>query len=424
MTQSPDSQLAHRSLQAAVGLLHAARALNTLDVGALSRLLSPLGLAHQGSDHAALFSGVPRREGSMVMGLGVLPWPSPPRMVGDDVLVSGRAAQLDMALRLAAGHLLGMVPAQLRFTAEPSPTEKVPLMQLLASVGEDTTPVTLVLGPPALTHELLSPVARDLQPVLQVLARRQQLPAPQPANDVTYDLLPVLLGQDPAMRDERVLNDARAGVYATAGGALVDLAAVDVEGVDERVAGVLKNPEGLVLAAEPELAALLLPRLASRLRAVLVLAPSDVGTGVAVEIPARLVDAESQHTVVGLLEDAALQGKDVALEGGGVVVGETALGAPSPLLVGVARRASGESKAPVMDAASLRAAFLLRALKADGALAPRCRHSVVLYDAQRAGVGRAVAAAFLANNVSGRTVAAPSSSSAPGGGSKKIRIRG
>ena len=420
MTLTLDSQLAHRSLQAAAGLLHAARALNILDVGALSRLLSPLGLAHQGSDHAALFAAVPRREGGMVMGLGARPWPSPPRMVGDDVMVCGHAAQMDMALRLAAGHFLGLVPAQLRFSAEPSPSEKVPLMQLLASVGDGTSPLTLVLGPPPLTHELLSPVPRDLQPVLQVLARRHQLPAPQPANDLTYDLLPLLMGQDPAMRDERVLNDARAGVYATAGGTLVDLAALDVESVDERVSGALRNPEGMVLLAEAELAALLLPRVASRLRAVLVLAPASMGAaGVLAEIPARVLDSESLHALSGLLDDAALQGKDLPLDGSSVVVGETAVGAPCSLLTGAARRATGESKAPVTDAASVRAAFALRALKADGGLAPRCKHSVVLFDETRAGAGRAVAAAFLSQNLGGR-----SASASAGSGSKKIRIRG
>jgi hypothetical protein len=419
--ESVDARMARRALKAAAGLLDAARALGVLDVAALSRLLSPLGLAHQHQDHAALFAAVPRREGATVMGLGALPWPSPPRMVGDDVLVSGRAAQADMALRLAAGHFMGFVPAQVRFHAEPPPSDSVPLLQLLASAVEENTPLVVVLGPPSLTHELLSPVARDLQPVLQVLARRQRVAAPQPANDVTYDLLPVLLSQDPAIRDERVGNDARAGVYGTAGGTLVDLAAVDADAVDERVAGAVKQAQGMVLAAEAELAPLLLPRVASRLRAVLVLAPSEVGAGVSAEIPARLVDAESGHAVGGLLDDAALQGKDVGADG--VVVGETAVGAPSTLLAGIARRATGESKAPVMDAASTEAAFLLRAMKADGVLPSKCRVSVALHDRQRASTGRAVSAAFLASALGGRSSAgaATAAGSAP---SRKIRIRG
>lgn len=417
MVHNLDVEMARRSLRAAQGLLDAAVALGSLDVAALSRLLGPLGLGGTPADHQALFSAVPRREGGMVLGLAPLPWPGPPRAVGDDVLVAGRAAQMDMALRLAAGHALGMVPGTLRFTAEPSPTAQVPLLQLLDALPDNNAPVTLVLGPPELTVDLLSPAPRDLLPVLGVLARRKGVPAPAAGQDAAYELLPSLLQDAPGVRDERVVNDARAGVYSTAGGAFVDVPALADEAVDARLATAVKGGEGAVVAAEPALASLVMDRLGARLRAVLVLAPAVTTAGVHVELPARVLDAHSGAGVWGLLEDASLQSRELPAEWTGVVTGETAVAAASPLLTGVARRACGESKAPVMDLDAAAAAMMLSMRKAAGGLG-RARWSLVLFDGANPRVGRDVAAAFLASNL------APARAAAPGGGSKKVRIRG
>jgi hypothetical protein len=416
MLTSLDERMAQRALRAAVGLLDAAHALGGLDVAALSRLLPALGLGSTPADHQALFSSVPRRDGGMILGLGALPWPGPPRVVGDDVLVHGAAAQLDVALRLAAGHQLGMVPGTLRFTAQPSPVAAVPLLQLLDALGDNRGVVTLVLGPPELTVDVLSAAPRDLLPVLAVLARRRGLPPPVAGQDAVYELLPSLLQDAPGVRDERVVNDARAGVYATAGGAYVDVASLAEDAVDPRLANAVKGGEGAVVAAEVALAPLVLERLGSRIKAVLVVAPADTVAGVSVELPARLLDAHSGQGLWGLLDDAALQSKDLGPDGPGVVTGETAVVAGSPLLAGVARRATGESKAPVVDGVTGQAAFLLAMRKADGALA-RARWSLALYDGRAPQHGRDLVVAFLNHALApARAVAS--------GGSKKVRIRG
>jgi hypothetical protein len=421
---APDTAVATRHLRAAAGLLHAAEATGRLDLGALSSLLGGLGLSTSVSDAHALCAPLLTPNSPAPTALEHLPWPGLTHVQGATVLAHGPAALLDTALRLAAAHTLGRAPAQLAFSGSPLPSAEEPMLQLVASFQDGNAPVLLVVGPAALTVDLLSPAPRDLGPVLQVLAGRLGLPAP--ANqDAAADLLPLLFRQDGALRDERVRNDARAGVFSTAAGALVDVSALDADAVDARVEAAVRASDAAVVCCEPALLPLVLERLGPRVKAALLVAPAQLTGAGTVELPDRLHDALSGHVLGGLLGDSPVQGKDLPAQEG-VVVGEAAVGAPSLLLAGAARRATLEGKAPVMDAASAQAAFDLWQARG-GVLAASARVGVAVYRSDRASSGRAVVAAFLAAQLAGRTrsgVASAAASAAGAAASRKIRIRG
>lgn len=416
-----DAQVAGRALRGAVGFLDAARATGVLDVAGLSRLLPVLGLASQPADLQALHGAL--GAALSVESLCHLPWDAPPHINGTTALAHGSAGLTEAALRLAAGHALGAVPATLRFSGEPVAGPDAPFLQLLHSWSDATSPVCVVVGAPALVVDLLSPAVKDLAPVLRVLSQRLGFGPPATTDDAA-DLLPLLFSQAPQSRDERVTNDARNGVYATAGGALADPEALDPDAVDPRVAGAVRSATTAVVACEPDLMPQVLALVAHRVKAVLILAPSDIAPPASGEMPDRLLDAVSLHAVGGLLADASIQGKDVEVAEP-VVVGESALGAPTLLLAGVARRACRESRGAVMDGACAQAAFVVQQARLAGLLGSRVKLSVAAYRAQRAATGRAFAAAFLSATLAGgRGGVQPPTHSARGGGGGKVRIRG
>ncbi|MEW5847211.1 MAG: hypothetical protein AB2A00_00305 [Myxococcota bacterium] len=407
-----DSVVATRALRGAAGLMDAATATGVLHLRSLASLLPTLGLAGNDDERRALYHALKLPMDATVNQVAPLPWPGAPRLQGRTLLVHGAVEQTDAALRLAAGCALGLVPAEMGFTPTTSGQEAALLSAAVERLEDPASPVLLVVGPPRLTADLLSPVVRDLQPVLKTMADRRGLSAAT-TGDVGYELLSMLDGEA-GLVDERVENEARAGVHTLPGGAAVVVGEVDGDAVDERVASSLKGAGGVVLCVEPAVVGPLLPALASRLKAVLVLAGAQMHAGVVSELPARMVMADSGYVVGGMLESASIQSRELPNELA-VQVGETAVAAPSPLLAGAARRACGEGKAAVTDGATGLAVVALNHALDEGALAGGCKLSLALFPRERRDVGRAVAATFLRQNLG----AARSS-----GGARKVRIKG
>jgi hypothetical protein len=405
-----DSLLARRCLQGVMGLVRSANATGTLDLEALARLLPSAGLGDQPADWRALMERLDVRG---VRSLTHLPWPGPPRRVGDALLLYGDAALYDGALRLAAAHALGNAPERVAFSG-PSPGGVGTQSMELFAARDTGGPVFLAVGDPSVTVDLVSPAARDLQPVLKVLAERSGTAQPAPSDETGYALLSVLQAQEPALRDERAANDERAGIYTTAGAAIIDLSLVDADAADERVASRLKNAEGWLWCVEPALVEWALAVMADRLRAAWVLAPAQMHPGVTSEIPDVLVDAATGHVVTGLLQGGALNPRDVVLNGN-MKVGETAVSTPCALMAGLARRVCCQAQAAAVDLAAADALLMLSQARQSGRLTGSVRVSLAAHVQNDMASARALAVAFIQAQVGGGNRAQPA---------RKVRIRG
>lgn len=400
-------------MKGACGLMDAALATGSLDLGALSSLLPALGLAHQPAEHQALWDALGIPDGAVISTVSFLPWPGPPRRVGNHLCVDGPVGLHDACLRLSAGSALGRMGLKVSVSVPPADGAGE-LPNLLRRMGGSGTPMTLVVGQPRLTLDLVSPAMRDLHPVLEVAAERAGLPRPALSSDAAYEWLPVVESMEAAIRDERALNDVAAGIHRTAHGAVMALPAVDADAADARLGAALKAGEGILLCVQPQVLRPLLPFVSGRLRAALVLAEGQVAAGVQAELPDRVVDATHGCSMGGLLGEAAVQSRDIELDGE-VKVGETALAAPGLLLRDVARRTWDLPQAAVIDGTYADAVFALEAAKDAGALTGRCRTSVAVYSANTPRTGRALACAFLQQNLKEGRAA---------GRSQKVRIRG
>jgi hypothetical protein len=409
-----DAQVALRVLRGALGVVDAGLATGALDLAALGSLLPPLGLGHAAGDHRALFQALGLPDGGFVQSVSSLPWSGPPRLVAQTLCVSGRSALVEVCLRLAAGSLLGRVAPRVAVDAAP-PAAGAEVALLVARLGEGSSPVWLVAAPPQLVLDVVSPAARDLAPVLRVAAERAGMGRVPFTPEVGYHVLPLVEAASPALLDERVENDAAAGIWRAAGGLVMSLPAVDAGSADERLAAVLKEAEGLLVVVEPEFLRHVMPAVQARLRAILVLGPADLPPDVVADLPDRVVDTLHGHVAVGLLGEAGLQARDVAVEGT-VRVGESAVTAPCGLLGGAARRAAADASASVLDVATADAVFAVSTARDTGGLPARCRVSVAAYAGARPVVGRALACAFLASNLGGPRPTSP--------GRSKVRIRG
>jgi len=404
MTTPRDTVMATRMLKGISGLLHTAHALGTLDLASLSRLLPSSGLVSRPSDLDALFGAL--GVAGEIKALRALPWAGDHHVVDSSLLVRGWPAMVDAAVRLAAGHTRGKVGASIAF--ESGAEAHTPMQELLSLQDDGKESVLLVIGPPELTVDLVSPAARDLTPVLRVLASRHGWTAPDAHADAPYELLPMLQAEGEGVRDERAANDARAGIHATSDGAWIHLGQLDSEAADARI-----QPDAWRAVADG-----LMPRV----RAALVLGAAECHGGAAGELPAMVVHAQTGRSVADLLVSPALNAREIGPEHQ-IVVGETAVGAPGLLLAGLARRAVQGGKGAVTTDDVVDALMDLQQAAGTGALAARCKLSLALFDARRPAVGRAMVAAFLNQNlaVPRQESAAPARAGAP---SKKIRIRG